>query len=59
MRRMKQFLSLAVLLIVFVIGTSILLKQYRVCKRAYQELGKNISHSTIELETDIEDEVQE
>ena len=50
MRSIKQFLTYAVLLLVFVIGTGMLLKQYTIYKKAYQELGQIISHSSIETE---------
>ena len=50
MRNVKQFLIYAALLLVFVIGTGILLKQYKIYKKAYQELGEIISHTSIETE---------
>lgn len=51
MRSVKQFLTYAALLLVFVIGTAIVLKQYKMYKRAYQELTQIIAHTSIETET--------
>lgn len=50
MKSVKQLLMYAALLLVFVIGTGILLKQYRIYKKAYQELGRMISHTSIDTE---------
>ena len=50
MRDVKRFLTYAALLLVFVIGTGVLLRQYSIYKKAYQELGQIISHASIEIE---------
>ena len=50
MRNVKQFLLYAALILVFVIGTGMLLKQFKLYKKAYQELGRIISHASIETE---------
>jgi hypothetical protein len=50
MRKIRHFLILAVLLLIFVTGTGIMLKQYKLYKSAYQELGRMISHPSIESE---------
>ena len=50
MRNVKQFLTYAAILLIFMIGTGILMKQYKMYKKAYQELGQIISHTSIEPE---------
>ena len=50
MDSIKKILMLAVIVIIFVIGTGTLLEQYFVYKRSYQELANNISHASIENE---------
>ena len=50
MKSVKQLLMYAALLLIFVIGTGILLEQYRMYKKAYQELGRMIAHTSIDTE---------
>ena len=55
MRNISKILGYAVLLGIFVIGMSILMKQFELYQRAYQELGKNISHPSINKEVIFEE----
>lgn len=56
MRSINKILGYAVLMGIFVIGISILLKQFQIYRRAYQELSNNISHPSIYNEVIYEEE---
>ena len=56
MKNKNHLLMFVVLLMIFVLGTGFLLNQYRLYKRAYQELGRAISHLSIDPEYFSEEE---
>ena len=50
MGTVRRIIVLAVILLVFVIGTDMLIQQYRMFKKAYLELEFLISHPSIETQ---------
>lgn len=48
MRKMKDVLQLAIVVLWFVIAVMVLLKSYKLFVRGYQMLGNEIEHPSIE-----------
>lgn len=58
MKVVKKYLLFSVILMVYVFGVSLLLKQFYIVQRAYLSLSKLIAHPSVEViqEYDVEGE---
>lgn len=55
MRTVKKYVIMSMLLIIYIVAVTILLRSYYVYQDAYHELSRLVSHPSVELRYDKEE----